>query len=808
MIDYEKLGLFYLGQELVEEGLEAPLFLYEAKDLTTHSVIVGMTGSGKTGLGVTLLEEALIDGIPVIAIDPKGDLGNLLLTFPELRPEDFQPWIEPTAASIAGKTVEEYAASLAERTRSGLEKSGQAPDRIARFANAGERTIYTPGSNAGISLSLLKSFAAPPKELMEDAELLRERVSASASGLLSLIGITGDAHTSREHVLVANILDHAWRAGKNLSISQLIHEIQKPPLDKVGVFDLETFYPASERVTLAMRLNTLIASPGFAGWLEGEPLDVDKLFYTADGRPKLSILAISHLSESERMFFVTLLLGEILSWVRKQPGTSTLRAILYMDEVAGYFPPVSEPPSKRPMLTLLKQARAYGLGVVLATQNPVDLDYKGLSNTGTWFLGRLQTERDKARVLEGLEGASAVSGARFNRGEIEATLAGLSARKFLVNNVHEDAPITIQTRWALSYLRGPLTREHIATLMAEQKAHRAANQSALPTDPAPAMEAAAPNLPPGVPQFLLKANDSASADSLVWRPAILGQAKLHFTKRGKNGVDTWQDRAFRLPAENEHAATWDHADNLNPENIRKAQPGEPQGKHAAPPALLLNADRYDQWTKSLKDYAYRTQTLSLSYCKLLDVLSNPEETEAQFRVRMAQLAREGRDLEIEKLRGKFASRIKSAEKRVRTAEARVEREAEQATNAKWQSFISLGSGIFGALFGRKTFSSTNVGRAATTMRGFGRAKEQSGDVARAQAEVDDRVTDLDELKAELESEIERITQQFDPQQIDFETVEITPNKTDMQIAPTGVVWCPWHATADGFVTPAWKSENE
>ncbi len=245
--------------------------------------------------------------------------------------------------------------------------------------------------------------------------------------------------------------------------------MQSPPFERVGVLDLESFYPAKDRQALAMTLNNLLASPGFAAWTEGEPLDVARLFHTAEGKPRLSILSIAHLDDRERMFFVTLLLGELVAWMRAQPGTQSLRALLYMDEVMGFLPPSAAPPSKAPMLTLLKQARAFGLGVVLATQNPVDLDYKALGNAGTWFLGRLQTERDQARVLDGLEGSDAARGGGFDRAEMGRLLAGLGKRVFLLHSVHEEKPILFGTRWALSYLRGPLTREEIARLQPRRR---------------------------------------------------------------------------------------------------------------------------------------------------------------------------------------------------------------------------------------------------------------------------------------------------------------------------------------------------
>jgi len=461
--DFEKLGAFYLGREydLRSGKTTAMPLLYDAKDLTTHAVVVGMTGSGKTGLCISMLEEAALDNIPAIVIDPKGDIANLLLTFPELSAKDFQPWVDPSQASRNGQTIEEFAKSTAKLWKDGLESWGQGPDRIKTLRDKVDISIFTPGSNAGIPITVLKSFDAPDASVLDDSDSFRERIQSATSGLLALLGINADPIQSREFILVSKIFDAAWRTGKNLDIASLIGEIQTPPFKKVGIIELEKFYPEKDRMTLAMTLNNLLASPSFESWLQGEPLNIKKLLHTETGKPRISILSIAHLSDKERMFFVTILLNEMIAWMRTQAGTSSLRALLYMDEVFGYFPPQSNPPSKTPMLTLLKQARAYGLGCILATQNPVDLDYKGLSNTGTWFLGRLQTERDKARVLEGLEGASASTGVAFNRSAMEETLAGLGSRVFLMNNVHDDQPVVFHTRWAMSYLRGPLTRTHI-----------------------------------------------------------------------------------------------------------------------------------------------------------------------------------------------------------------------------------------------------------------------------------------------------------------------------------------------------------
>ena len=446
MEDFEKLGVFYIGREydLANKKSGEHLILYDSKDMVTHGVCVGMTGSGKTGLCIAILEEAALDGIPAIIIDPKGDLPNMMLTFPQLRAEDFLPWINEDDARRKGLSPQDFAAKQADLWKNGLASWGESGDRIAKLKQAADFVIYTPGSTAGIPISILKSFAAPPAALLEDNELLRDRITSTVTSLLGLVGKDADPIKSREHILISTILDNAWRQGIDLDLAALIQQVQTPPVSKIGVIDLDSFYPAKDRFELAMMINNLLAAPGFNAWLEGEALDIGQILYSPAGKPRMSIFSIAHLSDAERMFFVSLLLNQVLAWMRQQSGTTSLRAMVYMDEIFGYFPPVANPPSKQPLLTLLKQARAFGVGILLATQNPVDLDYKGLSNTGTWLLGRLQTERDKARVLEGLEGAAATQGAKFDRQAMEQTLAGLGNRVFLMNNVRNDAPITLE----------------------------------------------------------------------------------------------------------------------------------------------------------------------------------------------------------------------------------------------------------------------------------------------------------------------------------------------------------------------------
>ena len=468
----EKLGSFFLGREYDLKTRQAAAdkpVNYDSRDLTTHAIVVGMTGSGKTGLCIDLIEEAALDGVPAIMIDPKGDITNLLLTFPDLRPEDFLPWVNVDDARRKGQTPEEFAAATAKTWRDGLASWEEGPDRIRALKSAVDCAIYTPGSDAGLPVSILSSFKAPSLDWDTETETLRDRIQGTVSGLLGLVGIEADPVRSREHILLSNIIETAWRAGQDLDIAKLIMQVQKPPFRQIGVFDVETFFPEKERFGLAMALNNIIASPSFAAWTQGAPLDIGEMLYTPEGKPRHSIFYIAHLADAERMFFVTLLLEQVISWMRAQTGTTSLRAIVYMDEIFGYFPPTAAPPSKKPLLTLLKQARAFGVGMVLTTQNPVDLDYKGLTNAGTWFIGKLQAERDKARLMDGLEGALAEAGSATDPAVLDKTISSLDSRVFLMHNVNLKAPVVFTTRWAMSYLRGPLTRQQIKTLMSGRK---------------------------------------------------------------------------------------------------------------------------------------------------------------------------------------------------------------------------------------------------------------------------------------------------------------------------------------------------
>jgi hypothetical protein len=731
-----------------------------------------------------------------------------LLTFPQLQPADFEPWVDAGEATRAGLTVPQYAAHVASDWRQGLADWGQDGERITRMRAAAEISIYTPGSNFGLPLSLLRSFDAPPKEILQSDDTLRERILTAVSGLLALLGIDADPMHSREHILLSNIFDRAWRAGRNLDMPGLIREIQQPSFRAIGVIDLETVFPASDRFALSMRLNNLLASPGFAGWMEGEPLDISRLLHTPEGKPRLSILSIAHLSDAERMFFVTTLLNEVVAWMRTQAGTSSLRALLYMDEVFGYFPPSAAPPSKLPMLTLLKQARAFGLGVVLATQNPVDLDYKGLSNCGTWFLGRLQTERDKARVLDGLEGATASTGKSFDRADMDRILSGLGKRVFLMNNVHEDEPVLFQTRWALSYLRGPLTRTQIQTLMQPARSATAATSAAPPTSLSTAAEDGGgerPIVPPGVEEVIISMSRPATADERVlYRPAVLGIAKVHYI-HAASGVDIWRDLALLVPVgESLPDNFWESADECDVDQLSFDEQASPGAKFAPLPSLLTAPKSYSAWKTSLKGHLFRAHPLTLFECPPLKQKSQPGESSGDFRVRLKQLAAEKRDLEIEKLRKKFAPKLAALQERLRRTQVAVEKEKSQANQQTLSTVLNVGTTLLGALFGRKMASASNIGKAATSMRSASKIAKERADVGHAQESADVVQRQIDELESELSTEVERLRESFDESQLAIQEQPVAPRKSDMVIDKVVLAWTPWLINARGQSQPAFE----
>ena len=781
MQDFEKLGVFYLGK--TEQG---PL-LYESKHLTTHAVCVGMTGSGKTGLCLGLLEEAAIDGIPAIVIDPKGDLSNLLLTFPDLNPADFRPWISEDEARKKGISPDELAASTAKTWSDGLGEWGQDGARIARLRAAADFAIYTPGSNAGLPVSVLRTFSAPPAAMRDDREGMRDCIGSTATALLSLLGIDADPIQSREHILVSTILGNAWQQGKDLDLPGLIQAIQKPPLTKIGVMDLESFYPSKERFALAMQLNNLLASPGFEAWLDGEPLDASAMLYTQQGKPRISIFSIAHLNDAERMFFVSLLLNQTLAWIRSQPGTTSLRAILYMDEIFGYFPPVANPPSKKPLLTLLKQARAFGLGIVLATQNPVDLDYKGLANCGTWFIGRLQTERDKARLVDGLQGASQAGGAPQNPAVLDKLLSSLGNRVFLMNNVHTGSLDIFQSRWAMSYLCGPLTRSQIKLLMDPRKSAAAVSPEAAAapvTGDKPDASGAKPMVPPEIAEHFLP---TGSANP-VYQAMCVGAATVRFAD-AKSGIDVTREVVAATPITTEAVAVkWEDGEVLD---LTSSDIDAEHAENAAfgdlPPAAA-KVKNYATWSKDFATWLAANQVVELFKSPTTGDVSNIGETERDFRARIGQAAREQRDSTVAAIKARYVTRMNTAENKVREAEQAVARESQQKTGKVFETALSFGASLLGAFLGGKSLEKAAVSSVGKTVRGIDSARREGTKEDQAKADLADYQGQLKDLQDQLNAEIQQVQAAADPQTGELADIVIRPKKTNISVRLVGLAW--------------------
>ncbi|GAB4113728.1 MAG: DUF87 domain-containing protein [Acidobacteriota bacterium] len=797
-MEFEQLGVFYLGKEYDPHTgtTSGRLVLYDSRDLTTHAVVLGMTGSGKTGLCIDLLEEAAIDRVPALIIDPKGDITNLLLQFPDLQPADFLPWINPDDAARKGMSPEEFAAHQAQLWRRGLAEWGQDGERIRRLGQSADFRIYTPGSETGRPVSLLHSLDPPRLDWSQDVEALRERIEATVSALLGLLGLQADPLRSREHILLSHLMEHFWRQGEPLDLGRLILAIQKPPLSRLGVFDLETFFPSQERFQLALSLNSLLASPSFAAWLQGDPLEIPEFLAAEDGRPRHSIFYIAHLGEPERIFFVTLLLNQLIGWMRTQPGTTSLRAVVYMDEIFGFFPPTANPPCKKPMLTLLKQARAFGVGMVLATQNPVDLDYKGLGNTGTWFIGRLQTERDKERVIDGLLGAAGDTA--LDRTSLADLISRLGSRVFLLHNVHDTAPLVFQTRWALSYLRGPLTRQQIQRL--QPSAPSAAGfrtgrePAAMPSQHLPAAETAGlsdtpPLLPQGVTQIFLPprpgTEGSVSAGGpLRYRPGLLGYGSIHFLDR-KTGVDTQRDFAL----------LWQGLA-VQPDLWRQAEPWEgryPFGATSPPagarfedlPAALSRPQELNRLAQELADHLVRTCRLEVLYCPQLQTYSRPDESDREFRLRLNQAAREVRDAEIARMAEQYRKQMEKIEERLRAAELALAHQKEAEKSRQTEFLVSVGETVLGMFLGRRTYRAASSSMSRYRQR---TAAEQA--VEKAEARVESLRQDLAALQDELRRKTEEVTSRWQQAGQELQTVAVRPARSGVRVQGVAVAWIP------------------
>lgn len=786
----QKPGRLYLGRRLDPSSYEATPDRLEldADRLTTHGVIVGMTGSGKTGLGIVLLEEILASGIPALILDPKGDMGNLLLNFPDFRSEDFEPWVDEGQAKREGISAHELAEQESEKWKGGLARSEVTPERMRSVRDGVDIRLLTPGSTAGIPVNLVGDLSPPTGSWEEQGESIRDEIEGLVSGLLVLVDIEADPLTSREHILLSNLVEHAWRDGRSLDLPTLLMQVQDPPLRRLGVFELEAFYPAKERMKLAMRLNGLMASPSFAEWMIGEPLDIQSLLYAPDGRPRASIVHLTHLTESERMFVVTLLMTKFVTWMRTLPGTSELRALIYADEVMGFAPPTAEPPSKRPILTLYKQARAHGVGVVMATQNPVDLDYKLMSNAGTWMVGRLQTERDKARIIEGLRSSS---------GDVDvdawdARIGELAKRQFLLKSAKSAEPDLFTTRWAMSYLRGPLTRAELIRLRPEgQPVSADRSRAAIPTASDDSTgTSVAPQVADGVRVRYLDpaapwARDVGVGSATAELAAGLAvRVRMIFDERAGNirHEDEWESVVFPLsdPFDPGEAVTVDH-------DARDFRAAAPDGAvYASAEAPIGTKTFFKNAERDIKDFLFREETLTLFRNRDLKLHSRPGESEEAFVARCVEAAEERADADGEKLRDRFEKRIKTAQRRLAEAERRV-RELEVDVGQRKQQEMIAGAGQVLSMFlgGRKRVRGLS---GMASRRSQVRRTEQRRQSA--MEKVEDVQEAIVELEEELTEELQEIWERWEDQASEIESYEVPLEKSDVSVEDLTLFWAP------------------
>jgi len=815
-------GKFYLGRMYDPEKGETSdqKLYYDPGDLTTHALVVGMTGSGKTGLCIDMLEEAALNGVPALMIDPKGDITNELLHFPDLAPQDFKPWVNSDEARREGKSIDQAAADVADLWRNGLAKWDIKPERLSALKDAAQFAVYTPGSDAGIPVSIMTSLAAPDIPWDENRELLLEKISSTVTAILGLVGLEDiDPVQSREHILLSNIFETSWEKGKDLDLGELILQTQNPPFEKLGVFDVNIFFPEKDRFELAMLLNNILAAPSFQTWIEGQPLDIASMLYASDGRPRHSVFYIAHLPDDERMFFVTLLYSAVETWMRTQKGSTSLRAILYFDEIFGYIPPVKNPPSKEVMLRMLKQARAFGVSQVLVTQNPADLDYKGLTNAGTWFVGKLQADRDKQRLLDGLE--SAMEGG-LNRSEYDRLISTLGKRVFLLHNVHEKQPQCFRTRWAMNYLAGPLTRSQIPQLNelvgAESQVDDAEQQTvqvgtsqreekvsgtAVSRDEELKAELGSstrPAVPSGIDEYFLPNNLTVSQAAkvgdrslspearnlgLMYRPVLLAQADIRYLQRKYKLDHEERQTALVIEPDRRGMVRWEDypAPSVDPRQLDR-QPA-PRA-YFAPLDPPLSEGKVVRGLKTdFLDWAYRSSEVTVRANELLKVYVGPEASQSEFRKICSGAAREERDAEMEKVTVSYDKKIDRLKGKLESELRELKDDETELSQRKMEELGTHAETVLSFFSKRKRSVSSSLSKRRMTSRA-------KADVEESLDVIEDYKSDLVDLEKEKAAALEEVEEKWSEIADDITEITVTPYKKDVLVDLFGVAWMPYH----------------
>jgi hypothetical protein len=779
-------------------------------ELTTHGVIVGMTGSGKTGLGVIVIEEALRSGLPVIAIDPKGDLTNLCLTFPDLAATDFRPWIDDAQARNAGKTPDQFAADQAALWKKGLADWGLGGSDIGELRSRTDFSIYTPGSESGVPVNIVGSLQVPPD--MSDLEVVGDEIEGFVTGLLGLVGVDADPLSSREHILLSNLINHSWSEGRALDLMTLVGMIATPPIRKLGVFELDQFFPEADRMKLAMQLNGLLASPSFAAWAAGPPLDIGSMLFTPQGAPRCAIITTAHLSDDERQFVTSLVLSKLVTWMRRQSGTTDLRAMLYMDEVAGYLPPTANPPTKKPIMLLMKQARAFGVGVVLSTQNPVDIDYKAISNAGTWMIGRLQTDRDKARLLDGMSSASG----GVDVDAIGDTISGLGKREFVLRRAGQDRPEVFTTRWAMSYLRGPMTRDQIGRLMDAERVEVEVAAAPAPSSGVVGRPTPVPGAAPGEPVLADDESavmpDVADGTAVRWADvaspwlaevggdsrgtrlaaAAVARVSLRYDEARADLVHDDEFECVLFPLGEQVDASQMVRVDYDDRDLRPTPPDMPV--YRLTEAKVANKTFWSSLDKAIRDQLVRTSTVEIRSNQGLKLFGRPGEQADAFEARCLKSADDRAEAEIASLRDKYETRAKRLRDQIDGLEDRIDVLEEQSKSTRNSELLSTAGSVLGGLLGgsksKGGLLGGLLGDAGTAARRRGRTGAAGERVDAAQNKLERLTDDLEALEAELASEIIEIDRKWMDLANDSSTIEVGLESSDVKVVQLTLTWIP------------------
>lgn len=800
---------YFLGKvfDPKTNSLTADQALLDPSNLTTHAVITGMTGSGKTGLGIGLLEEAAIHGTPAIIIDPKGDLTNLLLHFPDLLPADFEPWIDPEMARRDGKTVAVAADETSQKWKKGLADWGLGKDQIQKLKDSVDYAIYSPGSSSGIPVNILSSFAAPDLDWEENSEVLRERISSTITALLGLVGMNDiDPLRSREHILLSNLVENAWMNKQSLSLTDLILQVQNPPMQKLGAFSMDSFFPEKDRFSLAMLLNNFLASPSFQVWQSGQALDIQNILYSPSGKPRHAIFYLAHLSDNERMFFVTLLFTAVESWMRLQQGTGVLRSLLYFDEIMGYLPPVANPASKTVMLRMLKQARAFGVGLVLATQNPVDVDYKALSNAGTWLIGRLQTDQDKQRLLEGLSAASGATDVAV----YDKLISGLQKRVFLWHSIYRSAPTLMSTRWTMNYLAGPLTRNQLPALnelVGAKAGKSSANKTKTEeTQPTPVKSSASGDLSNSRPAIngdvaeYVFPNDldpsaalaaaklsGATVETLVYRPALFAQAEVRYSSRQYN-LDFARKTAALLEDLTSGLVHWEELTLPAIDTHKLGTQTQPKAAFHSVPGWMADKSKVNNLEKDFMEWLYRNGTVKIKANSQLKVYAEPGTSDAEFQ-KLCAAASSARISDPSSANSSYAKKVATLQDKIEAQELDVKAAEGEVTQRTLESVATGGAVVAGLLgIGRKKSVSSSM----TKMRMVQTAKDKLEKEKQTLENLKEQLAALQASQSGAPAAAPGTVATYAATEI-----PLSPTKSDIFSDVFGIAWVPYYVVKNG-----------